>query len=208
MKHKAFIFDFDGTLVHSNKIKRDAFYVLTPEIEQHKSVVDKVLSAISEKSRFEIIEKIYAGIEEVSGKNYPASRVEHAINNYSIAVRDGVLACPELDGASRLLTVLHEAGRIVYISSNTPEASLGELIKGRNWDTLIHGYYGFPKLKTDTVKAIMQDHQLQRFEIIVVGDGTSDEISAIENGCDFYKIRSDKSLFDFYNSFVNSDSYV
>jgi len=59
MKHKIFVFDFDGTLVQSNEIKRSAFYDSSGDFRQHRDAVDNILTLIPEKSRFEIIARIY-----------------------------------------------------------------------------------------------------------------------------------------------------
>ncbi|MEJ7645960.1 MAG: HAD hydrolase-like protein [Chryseolinea sp.] len=208
MKHKAYIFDFDGTLVHSNLIKRDAFYKLTPEILLHPEAVTEVLSKIPERSRFEIIAEIYKIINSKENESYAPDRIALAILNYSTAVRDGVLNCPELIGATPLLKALKKADCIVYISSNTPEESLGELIEGRQWSELINGFFGFPKLKNVTVKNILLTHALNANDVIIIGDGDSDEMSAGENGCDFYRINHELSLKEFYESLITSTHHV
>jgi phosphoglycolate phosphatase-like HAD superfamily hydrolase len=113
-----------------------------------------------------------------------------------------VLECAELPGATALLEGLYSAGFAVYISSNTPEEFLGELIAARNWNKLIKGYFGFPRVKTETVTYILSIHNAAPSEVIIVGDGKSDEVSALENSCSFLKVISDRSLIDFHNAQV------
>jgi phosphoglycolate phosphatase-like HAD superfamily hydrolase len=166
------------------------------------------LSEIPEKSRFEIVERIYTNIEHVSGEKYPRERAQLAIANYSAAVRKGVLECPELEGATRLLRHLRSSDKVVYISSNTPEEPLTDLIIERQWISLVNACFGFPRMKSETVRHILLTHTLQPSELIVIGDGKSDEVSALENGCDFFRITSDRSLVDFYNSLTLPASHV
>jgi len=208
MSHKAYIFDFDGTLVQSNAIKKEAFYHLSPEIADNRTAVDTVLSAIPEKSRYEIVQKIYEVIHSRTGVQYPQENVTTAIHRYSSTVRSGVLSCPEVEGATMLLEHLKKSGKLVYVSSNTPEESLGELIEGRGWASNIDGYFGFPKLKPETVRYIQAVKSLSASDIIVIGDGLSDEIAASETGCSFYKVTNDKSLLEFYASLNSSNQYV
>jgi phosphoglycolate phosphatase len=203
MKPKVYIFDFDGTLVHSNKIKREAFYNLSDEIIKNRQVVDKVLSAIPELSRFEIIEKIHEKISDNSGLTFERKVILKAIDRYSEVVRERVLACPEVDGASELLTTLNAEGHLIFISSNTPERPLGQLIAARKWNKLIHGYYGYPKQKHETIQRILTDRQLQPSEVLVIGDGTSDESSALQTGCHFFKVKSGNSLRELYTFLYN-----
>lgn len=208
MNHKAYIFDFDGTLVQSNAIKKEAFYHLSPEIADNRTAVDAVLSAIPEKSRYEIVQKIYEIIQSNTGVHYPEANIANAIQKYSSTVRSGVLSCPEVEGATILLQHLKKSGKLVYVSSNTPEVSLGELIEGRGWAPNIDGYFGFPKLKSETVRYIQTAKSLSASDIIVIGDGLSDEISANETGCSFYKVTNDKSLLEFYALLNSYNQYV
>lgn len=208
MKHKAFIFDFDGTLVHSNAIKREAFYRLSPEIIQHKEAVDEVLARIPEKSRFEIVKAIYELIEKEINKKFADKAITNAIDNYSSIVREGVLACPELEGATQLLSDIKKSGRLIFISSNTPEEPLQELVSARGWLAYVDGCYGFPKQKNETVKLVLNSKQLSPQEVIIIGDGISDEVSAASNGCHFYKILHSKSLVEFQELINRSDLYV
>ena len=208
MKHKAYIFDFDGTLVHSNAIKREAFYNLSPEIIGNKAAVDKILSLIPEKSRFEIVKAIYALIEKETGKKFEDEEVKRAIDKYSSLVWEGVSTCPELEGATQLLSALKQSGSLIYISSNTPEDSLRDLIAGRDWLKYLDGCFGFPKLKAETVKFILNSKKLSPDEVIVVGDGESDEISASANDCHFYKILHPKGLVEFRGLINSTNLYV
>jgi phosphoglycolate phosphatase len=203
MRPKAYIFDFDGTLVHSNKLKREAFYSLSEEIIKNREAVDEVLSSIPESSRFEIIAKIYEIIGKTSGVVYTFEIIQKAIDTYTEVVRKGVLACPELEGATKLLSDLNSIGALIFISSNTPEEFLGEFINARNWDKLISDYHGFPKKKTETINSILSKTQFSSSDILVIGDGTSDEISAQQTGCKFYKITRDKSLLELYSLLYN-----
>jgi phosphoglycolate phosphatase-like HAD superfamily hydrolase len=196
MEPKAFVFDFDGTLVHSNKIKREAFYRLSEEVVRRRDVVNQVLDSIPEGSRFEIIERIYHAIGQNSGAVSTREKIKLAVEKYNREVRDEILACQELTGATELLYQLHRRGKAVYISSNTPKEFLPDLISARKWDAFLEGIFGFPEKKTESLQHILLSMQLYPSEVLVVGDGTSDENSAMETGCLFYKIRNDYSLVE------------
>lgn len=194
MKHKVFVFDFDGTLVQSNEIKRNAFYDSSVDFLQHKDAVDEVLAAIPERSRFEIIERIYDLIATRTGSARSQAAIDAAVNSYSTLVREGVSSCPELPGATEVLKELKKHGRTIFVSSNTPVGPLAELLQRRGWSALIAGHFGFPSQKSETIRELMKEHGLQPKDIIVIGDGRSDEVSAAENGCDFFRIESHNSL--------------
>ena len=42
--YKCAIFDFDGTLVQSNEIKKETFYEVTQNFSELSSILDKILS--------------------------------------------------------------------------------------------------------------------------------------------------------------------
>src|SRR5260221_3141819 len=197
MKHKVYIFDFDGTLVHSNQLKRDAFYEISEEVTANRRVVDEVLAAIPDRSRFEIIDRIYAGLEPTTGKGKSREAIiEKAVTKYSKIVREGVLACPELEGATALLATIFTNGGIIFVSSNTPGEFLGELINARGWDRYIQDYFGFPRQKGDTVGHILMSLNLTPASVLVIGDGISDKMAAHQNGCDYYEITDSKSILN------------
>ena len=58
MPIKVIVFDFDGTLVDSNRLKYDAFFELFTDDPNHVLTIRKVLSAKKEQSRFIILEEI------------------------------------------------------------------------------------------------------------------------------------------------------
>lgn len=196
MRYKVFIFDFDGTLVDSNRIKQEAFYSVSAEAFDNQEIVDLVLTSMPEHSRFEIIEKVYSLISAKTGRNFSSQQVQEAINMYSATVRERILSCPEINGASSILPYIKEQGGEIFISSNTPEEFLGELIQARAWGRLVAGHFGFPRKKTETISVIRKRMNVLPSDVLIVGDGISDKISAEENGCSFFGVTHDRSLLE------------
>ena len=54
----AIIFDLDGTLIDSNRLKYDAYFTLFLSDDHHDQIIRTVLSEIFEQSRFVILEVI------------------------------------------------------------------------------------------------------------------------------------------------------
>ena len=196
MKFKVFIFDFDGTLVDSNGIKREAFYSVSREASDNPEIVDLVLTLMPEASRFQIIEKMYALITAKTGQKFSADQIKGAVNAYSATVRERILSCPEIDGACAVLSYIKERGGEIFVSSNTPEQFLGELIISRPWGKLVTAHFGFPRKKTETVSFIKKEMDVLPSEVLIVGDGASDKISAEQNGCCFFGVTHEKSLLE------------
>ena len=95
--------------------------------------------------------------------------------------------------------------RSVYISSNTPVASLNELVRRRGWLSLVDAVYGYPRRKVDTVRQIVADCGGRGDLVLVVGDGMSDEAAARENGCVFVAVDARVGLTPVLNLLEASD---
>jgi phosphoglycolate phosphatase-like HAD superfamily hydrolase len=112
---------------------------------------------------------------------------EERIVAYSQKTVEAVAACPALPYAEDLLRRARELGS-VYISSNTPEVLIKELVSRRGWLPLVNGVYGYPRSKRDTLHQIVAECGGQGDRVLVVGDGISDEEAARDNGCVFVKV--------------------
>jgi phosphoglycolate phosphatase-like HAD superfamily hydrolase len=130
---------------------------------------------------------------------------EERVAAYGVAVHEAVAAAPTLPRAEETLRCARQA-RSVYISSNTPVASLNELVRRRGWLPLVDAVYGYPRRKVDTVRQIVADDCGGRGDLVlVVGDGMSDEAAARENGCVFVAVDARMGLTPVLNLLEASD---
>jgi len=183
----AVIFDFDGTLVDSGPPKYRAFFDVFPAGEAHGRVVADVLRADPDGSRHDVIPRM-AGLMRRAGLPLDDDRSDEArITAYGAAVLEAVASCPALPRAGELLRRARQAGA-VYISSNTPEPALRELVGRRGWLPLVDAVYGYPRRKGDTVRQIVADCGGRGDHVLLVGDGVSDEAAARDNGCVFVAV--------------------
>ena len=190
MSIKVVVFDFDGTLVKSNKLKYDAYFELFPQDAYHNEVIRNVLSKSFEESRYSILEKI---LREVAPEANDLQETVHSLaDRYNVIVVEGAKTCPECPGAERLLQRL-SLFYPLYLSSTTPEAALREIIRFRRWFRYFKNIFGYPRKKQETLREILREEQLHPSQMLVVGDGESDRVSAEAVGCDFFDV-SNKPL--------------
>ena len=76
----------------------------------------------------------------------------------------------------------------MVLSSNTPENELIKIIKEMNLFNIFNEVHGSPKLKSVTLKKIIIENNFLSNQILVIGDGESDKLSAEDNNCDFIGI--------------------
>ena len=65
MGTRCVVFDFDGTLVQSNEIKRQAFYEVVKNIADAKPLMDEILRFPKSGTRFEVFAALVASVVEV-----------------------------------------------------------------------------------------------------------------------------------------------
>jgi len=186
------VFDFDGTLVESNEVKRAAFFQLFDNTNDYSELIEDVLADSNAKSRYEVIETILVHAK-YSGN--VRKQQEKLVAQYSAMVLSAVKECPEIDGATQLLERL-AMDLSLYLSSMTPENVLKEIIQYRNMSCYFKAVYGYPRRKEDTLKLIMQKEHIKCDELLVIGDGESDLAAAKAVNCNSYILSKNDSLRD------------
>ncbi|WAC08176.1 MAG: HAD hydrolase-like protein [Thermodesulfobacteriota bacterium] len=183
---RSIVFDFDGTLIDSNRLKYEAYFELFTDQGHQAQIIREVLSENFEQTRYVILEKIVRRLG-IKDHTYMKSRVSKLAEQYNDIVVAGAKTCPEKIGAEKTLKKLAAIYRL-YVSSTTPESSLKEIIRFRKWDGYFCGVFGYPHKKTETLLRIMALEKLRSDEVLVVGDGESDRESAVKNACPFVHV--------------------
>jgi phosphoglycolate phosphatase-like HAD superfamily hydrolase len=194
MTIKVIVFDFDGTLVDSNRFKHEAFFEVFPADEQHAQTVRDVLADMKEQSRFVILAEVLQRLGQDQGPGLD-DRVRELAGRYNDIVLDGAKNCPEMPGAEAMLKSLSRHYRL-YLSSMTPHEELKEIVHFRNWNGYFEDTYGYPHQKAATIAHIMGHEDIGPRQVVVVGDGNSDRQSAEANACFFVPVSPDFDLGD------------
>jgi len=186
------VFDFDGTLVQSNTLKYEAFFQVFPDDATHRTVVQQVLSEQHEESRYAILAAI---LRALGGENEQLdSTIKMLASRYNEIVLAGAKTCQECPGAQDILRTLSQTYPL-YLSSTTPEEALRDIVAARGWTGYFREIFGYPRQKLSTLRAIVEREQVQPQEVLVVGDGESDQRAAHEAGCVFFSV-NEHPLFD------------
>jgi phosphoglycolate phosphatase-like HAD superfamily hydrolase len=176
------VFDFDGTLVDSNALKRDAYDRVVACDPDGVALMAQALAA-GPGDRNAVFER-YAALRVGQGDRDAAALA----SAYTAIADAAVAAAPSMPGAEALLQDLRAEGIDAHVSSATPLASLAWIVARRCWDGFFRSLHGRPVGKVETLAELIAAHGTAPNEIAVVGDGDDDRASADAFGCAFYPV--------------------
>lgn len=177
------MFDFDGTLVDSNAIKRDAFYEVARGHVGGAAVLDGIFADRDAGDRFQVFRRF---AEAVAPAEAVAGLAASLAAEYGRITEERIAACPETEGAGALLSRLAEVP--LYLYSATPEDSLRRTVARRGWSGRFGGVFGGPRVKPDILRHVSRLEGIEPPAMVVVGDGADDRAAAREVGCAFVAV--------------------
>ena len=185
---KCVVFDFDGTLVDSNDIKREAFFEVARPWDSSGKVVEEIFERWPAANRYEKTRRI---AEELIGRKLlPANPstedwAARLAEDYTARCEAAIAQCAEMPGATTALEKLSEKGLHLFVNSATPVIPLRRLTKLRNWGHFFQAVYGAESTKAENLQSIAAQSGVDRTEIIHVGDQLDDQGGAETFGCYF-----------------------
>ncbi|MEX2283732.1 MAG: HAD hydrolase-like protein [Gemmatimonadota bacterium] len=194
-------FDFDGVLVESNAGKRDAYFEVFSDLPGASSdVIRTVLEKNSGADRFGVINAVLDAVTIQSGPIWSsrAALTEQLANRYNDICEQLAANCPEVHGASAMLTELSDIVPL-YIVSLTPESPLRRIVVCRGWARHFHGVLGLPTSKAEHLRNILVQQTISPDELLFVGDHDGDLKAARSVGCRFIGLQNE------FNDFQSGD---
>lgn len=173
------VFDFDGTLVDSNVIKREAYFEAVAAQPKLRALLDGVMTRGAAGDR----RAIFTLLATEAGD---AALADALVARYTVICRDAVFARLADGWAADFLDRLAVRGHRVYVNSATPADALGEILDASGLVSRLAGYRGGFGRKTANLRSILADEDANA--AIVVGDGEDDARSAAECGCPFLRV--------------------
>lgn len=186
------VFDFDGTLVDSNPIKRGAYDEVTRRFGNVRALVDETLG-VARGDRAANLREILLRLDqeqmlprEKTFEQWLAVLVE----DYTTLCEASIVACPAIPGALEALDRLSAGGCPLYTNSATPTEPLARLLRLRQMSHFFRGIYGATATKVENLESIRREVGLPFDAILVVGDGEEDRLAAEKTGCPFFGVAS------------------
>lgn len=185
---KCVVFDFDGTLVDSNAIKRETFFKIACPWDLSGEVVAEVFERWPMADRYEKTRRIAEALisrELLPKDSSLAEWATRLANEYTDHCERAITCCTEMPGASETLADLSARGLLLFVNSATPVGPLHRLLKLRGWSHYFQAVYGVEASKAENLKEIALTTEAKPAEIIHVGDQHDDKDGAEQFGCHF-----------------------
>lgn len=176
-------FDFDGTLVDSNAIKRQAYDAVLAGVEGAGEAIATVLRERPGDDRHAVLARVHARLQTGGARDLPPPSA--LVRAYGRLCEERVIACASVPGAVAALDAL-AVGHVLYLASATPEDALERVVAGRGWSAYFRGVYGGPRSKLANLERIAGREGLAPGELVYVGDGAADREAAARFGCRFF----------------------
>ena len=215
-KYEIIIFDSDGVILNSNKLKEDAFIQLAEQYSMRlsKSEIINLVRENKGKSRYEIVKEL---LEKTSNKEFFNEKVySKFLMKYSEIVKEKLKSC-ECSKKLNFLRINNNASWLVLTAGDQRETI--DIYKEKSIYHLFDlGIYGAPNLKKKNLIDINKTHKdFLKKKILYIGDSIKDLELAREYNFDFVlikdwstckKIKSIIGIVENYSSLDEFISYI
>jgi len=171
---KAVIFDVDGVIIESAEIKTKAFEILFADYPDKLSEIVSYHQKNGGISRYVKFRYFY---EKILGQELSAKKEAELGEKFSKIVLTQVLEAPFAPGAIEFLSQNKNRYHF-FVASGTPEDELQNILNHRQLTPFFLEVHGAPKDKADIIEDILYRYELQRKEVVFIGDAESDRAAA------------------------------
>ena len=186
LKYKTLVFDCDGVVLDSNKVKTDAFYkVALPYGEKAAQVLVDYHIANGGISRYK---KFQYFLREIVNETDRDHGTEQLLGAFACEVRKGLLTCGVAQGLQELRKQTRNANWLIV--SGGDQAELKEIFNKRALASLFDGgIFGSPDTKDQILTREINNFNIKK-PAVFLGDSKYDLEAAKRAGLDFIFVSS------------------
>jgi HAD superfamily hydrolase (TIGR01549 family) len=207
-QYQTLVFDCDGVVLNSNKIKTQAFYEATQHLgyESAQALVDYHVQngGISRYSKFKYF------ITQILKQNLDGSLNQDLLQRFSQAVKDGLMTCEVAEGLYELREKTAHANWLIV--SGGDQAELREVFAARGLDKYFNGgIFGSPESKDAILAREIENDTIMK-PALFFGDSKYDYQAAKTAGLDFVFLSGWTEVYDWTswceeNNITHIDSF-
>lgn len=180
-KYRSLIFDCDGVVMDSNKVKTRAFY--NAAIPYGEAAANALVSYHLRNGGISRFRKFEYFLEHIVPPDISGPTLDELLAAYAADSRNGLLNCDIVDGLRALRAQFHEA--IWFIVSGGEQTELREIFNARSLTELFDGgVYGSPDTKEQILCRLIEEKKIQH-PALFLGDSRYDHQAARASGLEF-----------------------
>ena len=180
--YKCAVFDCDGVILDSNRIKTEAFrFALNKEPHE---LVEKFIHYHRENGGVSRYVKFLYYFNTLKKEKNPEHHANHAIKRYAAQVKSELMYCSLIPGVIEFLTIFNNLGIPCVINSGGDQEELREIFSHRGFDHFFLKILGSPATKKENLNLLLRSSILKTPSIFF-GDALSDYLAAKEYNMDF-----------------------
>ena len=186
------VFDFDGVIVESNKIKTLAFKKLFSDYSEKEQ--EEIALYHKRNEGISRVNKIKYFFSKIIKKELTPDKLVYYERRFSDLVKDSVVNSCFVKGCIDFLEK-YAFDFDFYIASGTPEYELREIVQRKKIDCYFKGVFGSPELKEFIIKKIINSQNLMSSQVWMVGDSMTDYRAAVNTGVNFIGRVHEEDIF-------------
>ncbi len=188
---QAVFFDFDGVIVDSCAVKKEAFRMIFADYPQE--IIEQVMEYHRQHGGISRVEKIRWAHEKLLAAPLQEEALARWAERYSRLVTDAVVAVPYLAGALEFLDFCkkNRGDLPLFIVSGTPQPELREIVRRRGIDRYFTAVLGSPTLKPEHIRNQLDRYKLIPEHCVFIGDASTDHQAAMATGLGFIGIQGE-----------------
>lgn len=188
-------FDFDGTLVMSNAIKREMFFRVAERFGEVSDLVERILANVKgdRTGIFQAVVDELAAVGRLPEHPDGTPWVAFLVDQYTSICEDAIVECSEVPGAMAALGRLVDQGYSLFVNSATPLNPLCRILGRRRMSGFFRNVYGNEGEKSGNIIQAITEFGCRADQLIFIGDNEADRRAAEETGCHFAGIVNEYS---------------
>ncbi|PZW86980.1 phosphoglycolate phosphatase-like HAD superfamily hydrolase [Pseudomonas sp. 2848] len=175
------VFDCDGVILDSNKVKTEAFYKAA--LPYGDNAARQLVSHHTQNGGISRFKKFQYLLDNLVAPGTPGPDLETLLASYAREVRDGLMSCAITPGLHELRARTPKARWLIV--SGGAQAELRDVFEARGLAELFDGgIYGSPDSKEDILAREMACQNIVQ-PALFLGDSRYDHVASSAHGLDF-----------------------
>jgi len=183
-EYKTLVFDCDGVVLNSNKVKTQAFYeAVLPYGEQAAQAMVDYHVSNGGVSRYKKFALFLDELAPTYAKDVQGPDLDTLLKSYAEKVRKGLLSCDVAEGLKSLREETVAARWLIVSGGDQSELQDVFALRGLN-ELFDGGIFGSPDTKDEILMRELETEKIQQ-PALFLGDSKYDYQAAIQAGLDF-----------------------